>query len=106
MSIVHLNKENFKSEVLEASVPVVVDFFAEWCAPCVMLGPILEELSSQYADKCKICKVNVDENPELASQYQISSIPAIFFIKNGEVVDQSLGVLPAQAFQEKIDNIL
>jgi len=106
MSILHLNNKNFSKEVLESEQPVVVDFFADWCGPCRMVAPILEELSDQYKGKCKIGKVNVDESSDLAAQYQISSIPALFFFKGGKVVEGVVGVLPKESFEEKINKIL
>ncbi len=106
MAVIKLNKENFEKEVQFSSVPVLVDFFADWCGPCQALAPVLESLSSAYEGKCKIGKINVDENPELASHYQISSIPALFFFKKGKVVEQTLGALPKRLLEEKINRLL
>ncbi|MFA5658985.1 MAG: thioredoxin [Candidatus Omnitrophota bacterium] len=106
MEAMKLNKNNFQKEVLESSIPVLVDFFADWCGPCRMIAPVLEELATLYEGRCKIMKVNVDENPDLAANYQISSIPALFFFKKGKMVDQVLGALPKKSLEEKINQLL
>jgi thioredoxin 1 len=87
---------NFESEVLESPVPVVVDFYADWCAPCRMLGPVLDRVSSAFDGKAKIVKVNIDHEPGLARQFNVSSIPTLAFVLRGEVVGQSAG-LPSEA---------
>lgn len=86
-----LDDSNFQSEVIDADVPVLVDFWAEWCGPCKMIGPIIDDLSSELGDKAKIGKVNVDEARELAVKYNVRSIPLLLFFKNGEVKDQVVG---------------
>lgn len=93
MSIVHINKENFQQEVMESDKTVLLDFWAIWCGPCQMIGPILEEIAEENPD-IKVGKVNVDEEPELANQFKVMSIPSLFVIKNGKVVNQSVGVIP------------
>ena len=93
MAVLHITKENFEAEVLKSDKPVLLDFFAVWCGPCKMISPILEEIAEERED-IKVCKVNVDEEPELASQYQVMSIPTLFVIKDGEVTNQSLGAKP------------
>ena len=82
MAVIHLTKDNFNEEVLEAKVPVLVDFWASWCGPCQMVGPIIEEIGDEVTDK-KICKVEVDENPELARQFRVMSIPTLAVFKDG-----------------------
>ena len=93
MSVLHITKETFEQEVLNSDKPVLLDFWATWCGPCRMIGPILDEIAEERED-IKVCKVNVDEEPELAAKYQIVSIPTLFVIKNGEIVNQSLGAKP------------
>lgn len=93
----HLKTEEFKKEVLESDVPVLVDFWAKWCSPCLRVAPILEELSKEVAGKAKICKLEVDEEYEIADQYEIMSIPTIAVFVNGEIKEQVLGVQSKQA---------
>lgn len=102
----NFSESNFQKDVMEASTLSVVDFWAEWCGPCRMVGPIIEELSNDYAGKANIGKVNVDENPDIAAQFGIRSIPTILFIKNGQVVDRLVGAAPKSTFQQKIDGLL
>lgn len=91
MNEVIINELNYKKEILESKVPVIMDFWATWCGPCRMLAPELEDLAEKYAGKIKIAKVNVDENENLAARFEISSIPALFLVKNGEVVKSTVG---------------
>lgn len=100
-----LTNANFE-ETIASGKPVLVDFWAEWCGPCRMVGPIVEELSSDYDGKAIVGKVNVDENPEISSKYGIRNIPTILFFKDGEVVDKSVGAVPKNVLAEKIDNQL
>lgn len=94
---------NFKSEVLESDKLTVIDFWAEWCGPCRAIGPVIEELAKDYEGTVNIGKVNVDHNPEISMNYGITSIPAILFIKGGEVVDKLVGAQPKGNFIKKID---
>ncbi len=96
---------NFEEKVLSGGVSVV-DFWAEWCGPCKMLTPIIEELSKDYDGKASVGKLNVDDNPNVSMKYGIRSIPTILFIKNGEVVDKQVGVTTKQALSQKIDALL
>lgn len=91
----------FKEEVLQSDVPVLVDFWAEWCMPCRMLGPVIDELA-QEASGYRVGKVNVDQEPELARQYHVMSIPTVLIFKNGQVVKQSVGVQPKEALEDMI----
>lgn len=96
MSVVTVTNDNFEKEVVNSSVPVLIDFWASWCGPCRMLSPVIEEIASEVKDK-KICKVNVDEQPELARKFGVMSIPTLVVMNNGELVKKSLGVQPKNA---------
>ena len=93
MSVVHVTKNTFQQEVINSDKPVLLDFWAPWCGPCRMIAPTLDEIAEERED-IKVCKVNVDEEPELASQYQIVSIPTLLVIKDGKIVNKSLGAKP------------
>ena len=101
MAALHLTKENFKKEVLESKVPVLVDFWATWCGPCQMVGPVIEEIAGEVTD-AKICKVDVDENQELAKEYKVMSIPTLMVFKNGEVVKRDVGAKPKEEILEML----
>ncbi len=94
---------NFKTDVLASDKLTVIDFWAEWCGPCRAIGPVIEELSKEYAGKVNVGKVNVDHNPEVSMTYGITSIPAILFIKGGQVVDKLVGAQPKTNFVKKIE---
>ena len=104
MATVKVDSNNFKSDVLEAEGPVVVDFWAEWCGPCKMIGPSLEEISREMDGKVKITKLNIDENPELAAQFGVRSIPTLMLFKGGEVADIKVGALPKSALSQWISS--
>lgn len=93
MEVLHITKDTFEQEVLKSDKPVLLDFWASWCGPCRMIGPVLDEIAAERED-IKVCKVNVDEEPELANRYQVVSIPTLFVIKDGQIVNQSLGAKP------------
>lgn len=93
MSVITVTKENFQSEVLESDKTVLIDFWAEWCEPCRMLSPVVDEIANEQTD-VKVCKVNVDNEPELATQFGVMSIPTLVVIKDGKAVNQSVGVQP------------
>ncbi len=95
MSVVTITKNNFQEEVMNSDKPVLIDFWASWCGPCRMLSPIVDEIAEEHSE-IKVCKVNVDEESELATEFQIMSIPSLFVIKNGEIEDQSVGVRSKQ----------
>lgn len=103
MSTVKVTDSTFDAEVRNADVPVVVDFWAEWCGPCKMIGPALEELAAEYGDKVKIAKVDVDSNPNAAAQMGVRGIPALFIFKDGEVVSNRAGAAPKAALKSWID---
>lgn len=106
MSILHLTDANFKKEVLESDLPVLVDFWAEWCSPCRMIAPAVEESAKEYAGKFKIGKLNVDESPKSTAHYGIMSIPTLMFFKNGKVVEQITGALSKSELKNKIEENL
>ena len=93
----------FKQEVLESEVPVLVDFYADWCGPCKMMAPVVEKLAEKYEGKVKVGKVNSDDEPELAQMFQVMSIPNFVIIKDGKVVDRVIGAVPQQVLEEKLD---
>ena len=103
MATVKVDNNNFTADVLNADSPVVVDFWAEWCGPCKMIGPSLEEISTELAGKVKIAKLNIDENPELAAQFGVRSIPTLMIFKGGEVADMKVGALPKTALSHWIN---
>lgn len=103
---VELTDANFEEVALNSDKPVLVDFWAEWCGPCRMVGPIVEELSKEYEGKAIIGKVDVDKNQEISMKYGIRNIPTIIFLKNGEMVDKSVGAVPKNVLSEKLDNLL
>lgn len=102
-----LTEQNFDKEVLKSSVPVLVDFFANWCGPCRILSPIVEELAEEYKGKAvKIASLNIDESPEIASRFGIMSIPTLIFFKNGKADDQLVGAQDKRKLQSKIESLL
>ena len=96
MSVIELNKDNFEKEVMEAEVPVLIDFWANWCGPCRMMSPLIDQIAEEMGDKVKVCKVNVDENHELAEKYEIMTIPAFIIVKNGAETGRTIGVQPKE----------
>jgi thioredoxin 1 len=105
-NLVEVTDSTFKSEVLDSNVPVLVDFWAEWCGPCKMIAPVVAELASDYQGRLKVAKVDVDKNNAIAMQYRIMSIPSLLFFKGGEKVDQVIGAVPKQSLVNKIETIL
>jgi thioredoxin 1 len=103
MALLHLTDANFKKEVLESDLPVLVDFWAPWCGPCKMIAPIIEELAKIYHDKLKIGKINIEDNSRVPTQYGVMSIPTLMFFKKGKVVDQVAGVLSKSELKKKIE---
>jgi len=106
MSIKQINDSEFKTEVIDSSKPVIVDFWAEWCGPCKTLGPILEKLSDDFHDKLEIKKINIDENPEAPANFGIRSIPTMILFKDGKVVDSKIGVSGEQDIKNWISSKL
>ena len=103
---VEVNGNNFQQEVLESSIPVLVDLWAPWCMPCRMISPIVEELGNDNQGKLKVCKLNTDENQNIAARYGILGIPTLLFFKDGQEVDRIVGVTPKPIIQQKLDTIL
>lgn len=102
MAEVKLTKQNFESEVLNSDIPVLVDFWASWCGPCMMLSPVIAELAEELDGKVKVGKVNVDEENELAMQYKVASIPTLLLFKNGKLEKTSVGFMPKNAIIEEL----
>ena len=103
---IQVNDENFDKEVLKSSLPVLVDFWAEWCMPCRMVAPVIDEISKDYDGRLKVCKLNVDESGSTAGKYSIMSIPTLALFKNGKVVDKIIGAVHKEILTEKINGIL
>ena len=99
MSVLHITKENYEHEVVKSEKPVLMDFWASWCMPCRMVSPIIDEIAGERED-IKVCKINVDEQPELAAKFGIMSIPTLVVMKNGEIANKALGAMPKQKILE------
>lgn len=103
---VHVTDQTFMQEVMESPLPVVIDFWADWCQPCKMVAPILEKLAKEYAGRVRIAKVDVDANPILSTQFQVQSIPTLMFVKNGKIVGRSAGAAPEPAIRDVIEQLI
>ncbi len=99
---INLTDSNFESEVLKSELPVLVDFWAEWCMPCQILAPVIEEIATEYQGKLKVCKLNVDQAPQIAAKYQIMGIPTLILFKDGQIKEKIVGVVPKEIIKEKI----
>ncbi len=104
--VIYLSDDTFQQEVLQSDKPVMVDFWASWCGPCLALAPIIDEIAENYGDKIKVCKLNVDENQKTAMEYGIKGIPTIIFFKNGQVVEQSVGLVPKDYLEDLIKKVI
>jgi thioredoxin 1 len=105
MSENNVTDQNFETEVLKSTTPVLVDFWAPWCGPCRMLSPMISELAQEYSGRAKIVKLNTDDNPSVASQFNISAIPALLFFKNGKLVEQLTGVRPKPEVKSVLEKL-
>ena len=101
MSVLELNKDNFENEVLKSEKKVLIDFYADWCGPCRMVSPIVDEIAEEHPEY-KVCKVNVDEQPELAQKFEVMSIPSLFVLENGEIVNHATGARPKAQILEML----
>lgn len=106
MAEIKITSDNFENEVKNSDIPVLVDFWAPWCGPCQMLGPVVEEIASEYDGRLKVGKVNTDEEPVLAVQHKIVSIPAVLLFVNGEVINQSIGYVPKEELVQMFEKYL
>ena len=106
MSIVKLSNENFQEEIMNSELPVLVDFYAEWCGPCKMISPIIDELAESYDGKIKVAKLDIDQSGDIASSQGVMSIPTIIFFKNGEKVEESTGALDKGQLEELIQKVI
>ena len=106
MEVIKLNNENFKTEVLESNKVVLIDFFADWCGPCKMMSPVIDEIANEVSENVKVCKLNVDEAQDIAIQYNVMSIPTLVIIKDGNVVDTLVGLRAKSEVLESINNAL
>ena len=103
---IELTDAKFEEEVLKSEMPVLVDFWAPWCGPCKMLGPVIEELATEYEGKVKVCKLNTDDNPDAAAQYKISAIPTVLFFKDGAQVNEIVGMQSKEEIKKILDELL
>ena len=105
-AVLQVSDKNFDSEVLQSQIPVLVDFWAEWCGPCRMVAPVVEEVAKQYEGKVKVAKVDVDANQRVATQYRITSIPSLYIFKGGKIVEQIVGAVGKNQITSVLDNVL
>lgn len=106
MSLIQLNNGNFEKEVKKSGIPIIIDFWAPWCSPCQMMGPVFEELSKEYDKKLKFAKLNTDEEEEISSQFSIQGIPCLIITKEGKEIDRIVGFAPKEVLKQKIDMVL
>ena len=104
--VTEVTDQNFEDEVIKSTLPVLVDLWAPWCRPCLMVAPVVDKLAERYDGKFKFCRLNVDESPRIAAKYRIMAIPTLMFFKGGKAVDTVVGAVPERALQPKIDELL
>ena len=104
--VIDVTDQNFENEVIKSDLPVLLDLWAPWCGPCRMVAPVIEKLETQYTNKIKFCRLNVDDNPQIAAKYRVMSIPTLLFLKDGEVVETVIGAVPERTLQPKLDALL
>ena len=106
MTVTNVSDQTFESEVIKSTLPVLVDLWAPWCGPCRMVEPVVDKLAKKYDGKVKFCRLNVDENPQIAAKYRVMSIPTLMLFKSGQVADTVIGAVPERTLQPKIDALL
>ena len=104
--VIEVTDQNFEEEVIKSSLPVMVDLWAPWCRPCLMVAPVVDKLAGSYNGRFKFCRLNVDQNPQTAARYRIMSIPTLMFFKDGKAVDTVIGAVAEQVLQPKIEELL
>ena len=104
--VINVTNQTFEEEVVKSDLPVLVDLWAPWCRPCLIIAPVVEKLAEEYNGRFKFCRLNVDENPQTAAKYRVMSIPTLLFFKGGEIVDTVIGAVPEQVLQPKIEGLL
>ncbi|MEW6408108.1 MAG: thioredoxin [Patescibacteria group bacterium] len=106
MPVLYLDEQNFKKETEDQTLPIVLDFYADWCGPCQILAPILEEVAKEFEEKVKVGKINVDKSPDLATKFQVMSIPTLIFLKNGEKVNEAMGAMEKEELKKRFEELL
>ena len=104
--VIEVTNQTFEEEVINSDLPVLVDLWAPWCRPCLIIAPVVDKLAEKYNGRFKFCRLNVDENPQIAARYQVMSIPTLMFFKGGQVADTVIGAVPEQVLQPKIEELL